>query len=92
MLSVLTAKLESVKILHSDKSKFITESSGVVAVAICTLLLCNRKRQEFQITAENIVLRDLKDNGDQLQFSMFVLINNDAAVLSVDNVLQAIEV
>lgn len=44
------------------------------------------------ITADDIVLRDLKDNGDQLQFSMFVLINNDVAVLSVDDILQAIEV
>lgn len=44
------------------------------------------------VTADDIVLRDFKDVSNQLQFSMFVLTNNNAAVLSVDDILQAIEV
>ncbi len=44
------------------------------------------------INADDIVLRDFKDVSNQLQFSMFILTNSDAAVLSVDDILQAIEV
>ena len=57
------------------------------------LIMCNRKRQGFQmVTADDVVLRDFKDVGNQLQFSMFILTNSDAAVISVDDVIQAIEV
>lgn len=57
------------------------------------LIMCNRKRQGFQmVTADNVVLRDFKDVGNQLQFSMFILTNGDAAVISVDDIIQAIEV
>lgn len=44
------------------------------------------------VTADNVVLRDFKDVGNQLQFSMFILTNGDAAVISVDDIIQAIEV
>ena len=44
------------------------------------------------VTADDIVLRDFKDVSNQLQFSMFVLTNNNAAVLSANDILQAIEV
>ena len=44
------------------------------------------------VTADDIVLRDFKDVSNQLQFSMFILTDSDAAILSVDDILQAIEV
>jgi hypothetical protein len=44
------------------------------------------------VNADDIVLRDFKDVSNQLQFSMFIVTNSDAAVLSVDDILQAIEV
>ena len=44
------------------------------------------------VTVDDVVLRDFKDNDNQLQFSMFILTSTDAAVLSVDDILQAIEV
>ena len=43
------------------------------------------------VTADDIVLRDFKDVSNQLQFSMFVQTNNDT-ILSVGDILQAIEV
>ena len=44
------------------------------------------------VTADDIVLRDFKDVSNQLQFSMFILTDSDTAILSVDDILQAIEV
>lgn len=44
------------------------------------------------VTADDVVLRDFEDVGNQLQFSMFILTNSDAAIISVDDIIQAIEV
>ena len=57
-----------------------------------------RKRQQepstvTEVIAENIILRDIRDNDqNEVEFSMFVQINNGASVLSADTLLATIMV
>ena len=44
------------------------------------------------VTADDVVLRDIRDKQNQLELSMFILTNNDEVIISADVVLEAIEV
>ena len=68
------------------------------ALDLCQLYILiyfNRKRQEnptIIVTADDVILRDLMNIQNQLQLSMFILTNDDDAVVSAEVVLEAIEV
>ena len=47
----------------------------------------------MKVNAEDVVLRDIRDNDhNQVEFSMFVQTNDGASVLSADTLLDAIMV
>lgn len=55
--------------------------------------LTNRKRQEFEINAEDIILRDIRNNDlNQVEFSLFVQSSDGVSVLPADTLKNTITV
>lgn len=55
--------------------------------------LTNRKRQEFEINAEDIILRDIRNNDlNQVEFSLFVQSSDGVSALPADTLKNTITV